>query len=110
MIRPKKGLFEEISAARKVLGLPETATRASIKTQYRRLLLRWHPDTCEEDREACEEMTRRIVSAYQTIQEYCARYQYSFSEETVRRHLTREEWWFDRFGHDPLWTDGKPRR
>jgi len=48
--------YEEISAARKILGLPETANMASIKRNYRRLLAKWHPDKCDENREACAEM------------------------------------------------------
>ena len=90
--------YEKISAARKILELPETATMESIKTSYRRLLARWHPDTCKENKYVCAEMTRNIISAYQTIMEYCLQYQYSFSEHTVRRHWSPEEWWFERFG------------
>jgi hypothetical protein len=29
-------------------------------------------------------MTRKIISAYETIMDYCAHYQYSFSEDTVK--------------------------
>lgn len=82
------------------------AHMASIKSNYRRLLARWHPGICEEHKHACVEMTRRILFAYQTIMEYCLQYQYSFSEDTVKRHLSPEEWWFDRFGDDPVWGNG----
>jgi hypothetical protein len=42
--------------------------------------------------------------------EYCQQYQYSFSEESVKRHQSSEEWWFARFGVDPIWGDGqKPK-
>ncbi len=95
--------YQEITEAREVLGLPETATLASIKTRFRALLTRWHPDRCQKDRERCAEMTRRIIAAYQTIMDYCKHYRYSFSEETVRRHLTPEQWWLERFGEDPVW-------
>jgi DnaJ-class molecular chaperone len=98
--------YDKITAARKILELPETATMSSIKTSYRRLLARWHPDTCNENKDACVEMTRNIISAYQTIMEYCLQYRYSFSEEVVRRHQSTEEWWFERFGEDPLWGKG----
>lgn len=100
--------FKEIKAARKILDLPERATMDLIKSSYRRMLARWHPDKCQEDKEKCTEMTRRIISAYETIMEYCAHYEYSFSEDTVKRHRTAEEWWFDRFGNDPLWGSGPP--
>lgn len=98
--------YDKITAARKILELPETATMSSIKTSYRRLLARWHPDACNENKDACAEMTRYIVEAYQTIMEYCLQYRYSFSEEVVRRHRSTEEWWFERFGEDPLWGKG----
>jgi len=99
--------YEEISEARKILELPETATLASVKGSYRRLLTRWHPDKCPGNEEECAEMTRRIVWAYETIMDYCRQYRYSFSEETINRHLSCEEWWLHRFGDDPLWGSGK---
>jgi DnaJ-class molecular chaperone len=99
--------YQEISAARKTLELPQAATMESIKSSYHRLLVKWHPDKCLGDKETCTEMTRRIISAYQTIMQYCAQYQYSFSEETVKRHLSAEEWWYERFGDDPLWGKGR---
>ncbi|MFW6323886.1 MAG: J domain-containing protein [Desulfovibrionales bacterium] len=103
-------LYEEITAARKILDLPETATKETVKSNYRRLLARWHPDTCKGDKEKCEEMTRRIIAAYRTIQEYIRTYEYSFSEDTVKRHRPPEDWWFERFGEDPVWGKGGPNK
>jgi hypothetical protein len=51
-------------------------------------------------------MTRRIISAYETLLDYCRHYRYDFSEEVVKRHQSPEEWWFERFGDDPLWGSG----
>ena len=102
--------YQEITAAREILELPETATIESIKSSYRRLLAKWHPDKCCENQEICKEMTRTIILAYQTLMDYCRHYQYSFSEEAVRRHLSPEQWWAERFGDDPLWgKDLKPK-
>jgi DnaJ-class molecular chaperone len=67
--------FDEIFAARKALELPERATMVSIRSSYRGLLAKWHPDKCEENKDLCAEMTRKIISAYQTIMEYCLQYQ-----------------------------------
>lgn len=100
--------FDEISAARKILDLPERATMGTIKSSYRKMLAKWHPDKCKEDKENCAEMTRKIISAYETIMDYCVHYQYSFSEDTVKKHQSPEEWWFERFGDDPLWGPGRP--
>jgi DnaJ-class molecular chaperone len=99
--------YEKITEARMILELPETATMEEIKANYRRLLAKWHPDKNKNSQEECNEMTHKIVSAYQTIVTYCQNYQYSFSEETVKRHHSPEEWWFERFGDDPLWGSGK---
>jgi len=84
---PRMNLYEEISAASKILEFPETATVAAIKSNYRKLLAKWHPDKCTKNKETCVEMTRRVIAAYQTIMDYCLQYQYSFSKESVKRHL-----------------------
>jgi hypothetical protein len=55
-------------------------------------------------------MTRKIISAYKMIMDYCQHYQYSFSEEAVRRHLSPEDRWFEQFGNDPLWGNGMKRK
>jgi len=36
--------YQEITEALKILELPERATLEKIKSNYRRLLSRWHPD------------------------------------------------------------------
>ncbi len=99
--------YQKITAARRVLELPETATAELIKKNYRRLLAKWHPDKCLEKAEICNQMTRKIIAAYAVLTEYCQQYQYSFSEKSVKRHQSSEEWWFERFGIDPFWGDGR---
>lgn len=103
----KMDTFDKISKAREILELPETATMEEIKSNYRRLLATWHPDRCQEDNDKCAEMTRNIIEAYQVIMEYCVNYRYSFSEDTVKRNLSPEDWWFERFENDPLWGSGR---
>jgi len=99
--------YEEISEARRILDLPEKADLETIKSKYRRLLSKWHPDKSEKYTDECAEMTRKIISAYQTIMDYCLHYQDSFSEDAVKTHWSPEEWWFERFGGDPLWGKGR---
>ena len=94
--------YQQITEARKLLELPERATMEDIKRNYRNLINAWHPDRCPEGKETCTEMTAKIISAYRTIIDYCNSYQFSFSEEEVRYHLSDEEWWFERFGDAPL--------
>ncbi len=74
-----------------------------VTAHYRRLISIWHPDRCCDDTETCEEMTRKINAAYETIQKYCRGYRFSFAEASVKQQATPEEWWIDRFGEDPMW-------
>jgi curved DNA-binding protein CbpA len=95
-----KNTYQELTEARTVLALPEQTTLKDIKTQYRKLLKQWHPDTCPEPQERCHEMTTKIIAAYTRIMAYCAEYKISFAQEEVREYLSPEEWWFERFGDD----------
>jgi len=95
--------YQDITEARKLLELPQRATMKEIKSNYRMLLAKWHPDRCSENKEQCNEMTKKIIAAYKTILAYCNQYKYSFSKDEVKNNLPPEEWWFERFGNDPLW-------
>ena len=98
----KMDKYQKLTEARKLLQLPEQATMAQIKSGYRELVRKWHPDRGEQDRDTCLEMTRRIIAAYETIMEYCNRYEYSFSRQEVKKYLSAEEWWYKHFGQEPL--------
>lgn len=102
--------YEEITRARQILELPETATMEQIKANYRRLLSRWHPDHCTGDSEKAHEMTRKITKAYQVLLDYCSNYRYSFSQQAVKDQRDAEEWWMEQFGSDPLWSSGSGRK
>jgi DnaJ-class molecular chaperone len=95
--------YKDINEARKLLNLPEQASMDEIRSNYRRLIRMWHPDRCGQDNAECHEMTQKIIKAYQTITLYCSQYMYSFAREDVEKHLSNEEWWYARFGDDPLW-------
>jgi DnaJ-class molecular chaperone len=95
--------YEQITAARRLLELPERASMEDIKANYRNLVNAWHPDRCDESKEKCTEMTAKIISAYRTLIDYCNSYRFSFSEDEIRHHLSDQEWWFERFGDTPLW-------
>ena len=101
-----KNTYQELTEARTVLELPEQTTLNDIKAQYRKLLKQWHPDKCQENKEICHEMTTKIIAAYTRIMAYCAQYTISFAREEVREYLSPEEWWFDRFGDDPICGGG----
>jgi len=105
-----KTKYEQIGVARKTLELSKFATMGEIKAHYKARISKWHPDVCREEKDVCEKMAKKINDAYRCIMEYCAQYQYSFSEETVKRHRSPEQWWAERFGDDPLWGNGaKPK-
>lgn len=95
--------YSDLVKAKELLGLPEQASLPEIKASYRKLLHRWHPDTCCGDKEECSEMTRRITAAYKIIVSYCNQYRYSFTEEALRQFDPESDWWEERFGADPLW-------
>ena len=97
--------YRKINEARMLLDLPERATMEEIKSSYRDLIQKWHPDKCRESKEKCTEMTTRIIAAYRTIHEYCKHYRFSFAKKEVKNYLSDEEWWLDRFGSTPLWGE-----
>jgi len=98
--------LERIHRARTVLELPEHATLREIKNSHKRLLKKWHPDRCRKSLEECHEKTAEINESYEVILSFIEQYKFSFSEEEVRKYLTDDEWWLDRFGKDPLWGPG----
>ncbi len=97
-----KNTYQELAESRAMLELPEQTTMNNIKTQYRNLLKRWHPDKCQDNKEKCHEMTMNIIAAYTRIMAYCSDYKISFAREEIREYLSSEEWWFERFGDDPI--------
>jgi DnaJ-class molecular chaperone len=96
----------KIAEAKELLRLPERATMAEIKANYRQLLRQWHPDISGGEPAECNEMTQKTAIAYKLILLYCSQYRYSFSEEDIKENASDEEWWAKRFGQDPLWGRG----
>ena len=95
--------YHDIAAAKGLLDLPDRASMEDIKASYRKLIKQWHPDKCKGNDELCNEMTKKITMAYKVVISYCHQYQYSFTEDEVKRYLSAEDWWVERFGDDPLW-------
>jgi len=48
----------------KTLGVSKSATESEIKKAYRKLALRWHPDKNPDNKEASEEMFKKVAEAY----------------------------------------------
>jgi DnaJ-class molecular chaperone len=95
--------YDRITQARKLLELPERATMEEIKANYRSLIRKWHPDRCKESEAKATKTAARIVAAYGIIMDYCNHYQFSFSRDEVSYQATEHDWWFERFGEDPVW-------
>jgi DnaJ-class molecular chaperone len=107
MQKKNTSLFERLTAARTTLGLAEEATQDEIKSAFRDLIQRWHPDKTNGDNDADAEKAREIIAAYKTIMDYCKKYKISFSKETAHRYRSPEEVWWEQFGNDPLWGGGR---
>jgi molecular chaperone DnaJ len=64
-----------------ILGLTKTATQADIKSAYRKMALKWHPDKHADNKEEAETKFKEINEAYQVL-----------SDEKKRQT-------YDQFGH-----------
>jgi DnaJ-class molecular chaperone len=108
-----ESIFDQITEARTILELSETATMKQIRENYRRLVKEWHPDkgAIHADVGKLQEKvdrTNAILKAYKTISAYCGDYRYSFKQEEVEKYMSDLERWHRQYGTDPIWThDGK---
>ena len=98
--------WKNIAKARKLLHLGDTATIKQIKQSYRDLAKRHHPDTAspEEDGRAVD--MEELKAAYHQLLEHCENHPVPLEQSDDQ--VDDEDWWMDRFGHDPLW--GKQRK
>lgn len=64
--RPRRRVSRLQRDALMTLGLDESASAAEIKSRYKELVKRYHPDSNGGDRGA-EEILQRVIKAYQTL-------------------------------------------
>jgi preprotein translocase subunit Sec63 len=83
--------FNDIDEARKVLGLGEAATLKEIKSAYRKLSHRYHPDKHGGTAGGSDLMMKKVNQAYNLLLKYCTDYKYSFKEEDISRTYPYEE-------------------
>lgn len=88
---------EEVLQAAKTLRLGDKATMEEIKRNYRQLIKKWHPDSCQKDPEECRKKTEKITEAYKLILTYCNNYRYSFRKEDIIDHLPVDKRMEERF-------------
>ncbi len=95
--------FEKIDAARRLLNLEEKTTIMGIKTAYRNLAKKYHPDTTRESKEISEEMMRELNDAFQILMEYTLNVPISFKKEDLSTQ-NLEEALFEQFKDDWLYA------
>lgn len=62
-----------------ILGIPEDASDADIKSAYRTAILKYHPDVFKGDPKEAEEITQWVIKAYQTLSDSQARAEYDLT-------------------------------
>jgi len=102
MIKNRLSYYQQIQNAMEVMNLHSRITFAEIKDIYKKLMKQYHPDTCKEPIEICEQKSKEIANAYKILQKYCQNYRYSFTEEEVANQ-SHNNWWQERFGSDKTW-------
>jgi hypothetical protein len=88
----------EIDRARRILGLGERASLGEIKSAYRRMCKKYHPDTLSDD-DPNSKTIKEINAAYRLLLDYCEQYPLSFRPEKVDS-FDPERWWYQRFGEN----------
>jgi preprotein translocase subunit Sec63 len=101
----KKEEWARILVAKEILGLGEYATLREIKKAYRAKAKRHHPDRNAIIETDDSVAMYEITAAYQMLVSYCNEYSFPLTPG-ANKDIDAEEWWFDRFGQDPLWGKG----
>jgi len=98
--------FKDIDKARKILELGETSSMQEIKSKYRELSLKYHPDRQVDKKEEYEDKIKEINNSYEILVNYCIKYPISFKAsmakeveegEYMKQHFKRfyDGWWGD---------------
>jgi len=82
--------YDDLQHARRVLGLDERASLKEIKSTYRRLAKRHHPDTSRTEE---LEAIRQLNEAYTVLMDYVTGYRFSFAEGEFYAQRLEERVW-----------------
>ncbi len=94
--------YADLQEALRVLGLGEQVTLKELKTRYREMVKRHHPDAGIA---GDPEIIRKVNAAYGVLLDYVAAYRFSFVEEEFYEQ-NPEERLRRQFTEDPLWGKG----
>ncbi len=95
-----------IEEAKELFGLGDRATLREIKTVFRRLTKKYHPDLAGESPDN-RSKSQEITEAYQALLSYCEAYEFPLVKAESDLEVDDEDWWMNRFGQDPLWSPGQ---
>ncbi len=59
-----KIIGEQADTPHTILGVALSASKAEIKTAFRKLVMLWHPDRNQHRIEEAEAMTKKLIAAY----------------------------------------------
>jgi len=94
--------WQRIVAAKALLGLGDLASMREIKEAYRRCAKEAHPDMAAAGIPSAS--MQEINAAYAVLLEYCLNCRIPLLPSVASEEaMDPEDWWFDRFGEDPLW-------
>ena len=79
-----------------ILEIERDATAREIKSAYRKLAKRYHPDKNPERTAFAEKMFREVCNAYDTLQDRKRKSDYDRTLRTIERQQKSEEIYFDR--------------
>ena len=96
-----KSEWQEVFAAKELMGLGDSATLGEIKRGYRHKCKEYHPDLMGDDK-AKGDMMRNLTRAYDVLMNHYNQFKIPLIPPDGET-LEAEDWWMDRFGHDPLW-------
>jgi len=68
------GKYEDITQARKILGIDESETLINIKNKFKQLIKKYHPDVYKIEKEICKKKSEEIINSYKIIMNYCDNY------------------------------------
>ncbi|KDD73538.1 hypothetical protein H632_c2074p0, partial [Helicosporidium sp. ATCC 50920] len=74
-----------------VLEIERSADEGTIRTAYRKLALRWHPDKNQADRALAEERFKDIQNAYEILCDAHERSWYDKHRESILRSGERHQ-------------------